>query len=285
MTHDFFCPKCFRDKELLADMKWHIIKSEPVLECSNCKLLWNSESLLKQLKYIEEDLDNLEIVANNQSWNFLTKDLTFRNSTLSRLYHSFFLLKDKNIAPKIAEYELCKLLETFSLPTAYKDPIIDIFKKIWIIFNPNRVYKEPSYLCPLIFYFFCKFSTIPIDTHKLIEASCLTEELFLCFTFQVFEYLINTLDQKVSDFSLENEYWFPEFDNFLNIIDYYNKFCLNQCEKGRRYILKLYFDIKPKYKKKLIRNIKEGKACSPDNFCLFRFKDYVNKKELERRQE
>ncbi len=104
----------------------------------------------------------------------------------------------------------------------------------------------------------------------------------------MFEYLINTLGHKVSDFSLENEYWFSEFDNFLNIMDYYNKFCLHQCEKGRHYILKLYFDLNSEYRKRLIWNIKRGKVCSPGNFCFFRFNNYVNRKRLkdkEKKQE
>lgn len=92
-----FCPKCFKDRRKLQDIKCCIIKDDSVTyECTHCEAHWNKEDMKAQLEEIESQIDDLSIKSYRGKWDFMKENLNFRNKALSRLGHSLFNLRDIN---------------------------------------------------------------------------------------------------------------------------------------------------------------------------------------------
>lgn len=148
----------------------------------------------------------------------------------------------------IAKGEIPRILTKLNLNGISRDKMLSLYKQVWYALEPERVYRDPKHLIPLVIYFYVRFQKISIPVEALIKYSRTTKSLFYCFVFQILETLYSNTSENTKRWEvfaiLESEPERKEFFKFLRHVCMFSfcPFCSRPHKK--EYVIKSYFKFK-----------------------------------------
>ncbi|MFW9989967.1 MAG: hypothetical protein ACFFC3_15065 [Candidatus Odinarchaeota archaeon] len=184
--------------------------------------------------------------------------------------------KKDNISLQIAESEIERLLQIFSISNFKKEFITKKFLIFYAIFKDRKLYGDPKILVPISLFFCLRLHGISINIFDLIDHSQITKKQFLCFIFQVLDFLL--CEQEMLSVNnipklLEGCYERRKFHEFRKFIRFYSNCPICGRLHDKAYIITQYFNSNKIFKKKLIKKIKKSEKvflCKIKNpKCIF----------------